>query len=151
MPCSANSCKSNHACICRNQRWLGDTLPTRSASILLRCPCRVVTLIFAAIVSAILFLMGVNAPSMPNQRELLQYQNLILKQSNSSLLFLNTSNNALPTPDAALAKNISTLGSTTSQLMSSKAWLDSNTVSQTFISVNYLLANNTDFALASTP
>lgn len=105
-----------------------------------------VTLIFTALVSAILFLLGTNSPSQPDQKQLISYQDLLLEHSNTSILALNASNTALPTPSAALAANISTIGNATSKLVNSKAWLDSAAVASNFRAVNYLVGNNTDFA-----
>ncbi|WIA36993.1 hypothetical protein OEZ86_008230 [Tetradesmus obliquus] len=108
----------------------------------------VFTLIIAAAISAVLFLMGTHSPSQPDQQQLIMYQNLLLQQSNSSLRFLNTSNNALPTPSAGLAANVSSLGNATAKLLASKAWLDGNAVAANFKNVNLLLGNNTEFAVA---
>jgi hypothetical protein len=108
----------------------------------------VFTLIVAALISALLFLMGTHSPSQPDQQQLLLYQDLLLQQSNASLRFLNTSNNALPAPSAGLAANVSSLGNATAKLLSSKAWLNAGAVASNFKAVNSLMGNNTEFAVA---
>jgi outer membrane murein-binding lipoprotein Lpp len=108
----------------------------------------VFTLIIAAVISAVLFLMGTHSPSQVDQQQVIFYQDLLLQQSNSSLRFLNTSNNALAAPSAGLAANVTALGSATSKLLSSKAWLDAGAVASNFKAVSTLLTNNTDFAVA---
>ncbi|KAF6259740.1 sodium/phosphate symporter [Scenedesmus sp. NREL 46B-D3] len=108
----------------------------------------VFTLIIAAAISAALFLMGTHSPSQPDQQRLIMYQGLLLQQSNTSLRFLNSSNNALATPSAGLAANVCALGSSTAKLLVSKAWLDANAVASNLKAVNSLLGNNTDFAAA---
>jgi hypothetical protein len=109
----------------------------------------VFTLVVAAIISALLFLMGVNSPSQPDQQQLIIYQDLLLQQSSANIKFLNSSNNALTVPDAGLAANVTTLGNSTAKLLSSKAWLNAGAVASNFKAVNYLLGNNTDFAVAA--
>lgn len=92
--------------------------------------------------------MGTHSPSQPDQQRLIMYQGLLLQQSNTSLRFLNSSNNALATPSAGLAVNVCALGSSTAKLLVSKAWLDANAVASNFKAVNSLLGNNTDIAAA---
>lgn len=103
------------------------------------------TLIITGLLSAILFLMGSHTPSQPDQVQLIAYQDALLKHSNTTLLALNSSNNALPNPNAALAENISTLGATSKKLGSSKTWLSGSDVTGLFKDVNYLNGNNTAF------
>jgi hypothetical protein len=108
----------------------------------------VFTLIIAAGISAVMFLLGTHSPSKLDQRQVIFYQELLLQQSNASLRFLNASNNELALPSAGLTANVTALGSSTAKLLSSKAWLDAASVASTFKAVNSLLGNNTDLAVA---
>lgn len=101
------------------------------------------TLIVTAGISAIMFLIGVNIPSMPDQTQLVSYQTSMLRHSNTTLLSLNATNNALATPNADLAANITRLASTSSRLVNSRAWLDGSAVTGLFNNVNWLNGNNT--------
>lgn len=104
---------------------------------------QVFTLIITAGISAVLFLFGTGLPSKTDQQQLVSYQNTMLRTSNATLLSLNASNNALPTPNTDLAANISALSPISSKLGSSKSWLSGSDVTQLFNNVNYLAGNNT--------
>lgn len=104
---------------------------------------QVFTLIFTAGISAIIFLIGTNLPSKPDQMQLVSYQTTLLRASNTTLLGLNTTNNALAAPDTDLAANISALAPTSSRLTNSRSWLSGSAVTSLFNNVNYLAGNNT--------
>jgi hypothetical protein len=103
----------------------------------------VFTLVFTAGISAIIFLVGTNLPSKPDQVQLVSYQTTLLRASNSTLLSLNATNNALATPNADLAANISALAPTSARLTNSRSWLSGSAVTGLFNNVNYLAGNNT--------
>lgn len=103
------------------------------------------TLIFAGIVSCVLFLMGTNIPSLPDQREVVYYQNYVLNQTNSSLTYLNTSNNAQAAPNAALAADITQLANSTGNMVKSTSWLNAGDVTSNSDAVNLLRADHTAF------
>jgi hypothetical protein len=103
----------------------------------------VFTLIVAAGISAIMFLMGTHLPSKPDQFQLIAYQTAMLRHSNTTLLSLNASNSALDAPNVQLAANISSLASTSTRLGSSRSWLMTSQVTGLFQNVNYLAGNNT--------
>lgn len=105
----------------------------------------VFTLIITAGLSAVLFLMGTHTPSQVDQVQLVTYQSTLVKHSNTTLLSLNASNNALEVPNAELADNISSLGALSTKLSSSSKWLSGSDVAGLFKDVNYLNGNNTVF------
>lgn len=84
---------------------------------------RVFTLIITALISGLLFVLGVYTPGKYDQDQLLAYQNSMLRHNNRTLNFLNESNLAQPTPNAALDANISTIYNKTDKMMNSSKWL----------------------------
>lgn len=89
--------------------------------------------------------MGTHTPSQVDQVQLVTYQSTLVKHSNTTLLSLNASNNALEVPNAELADNISSLGALSTKLSSSSKWLSGSDVAGLFKDVNYLNGNNTVF------
>eukprot|EP00877_Chromochloris_zofingiensis_P002593 jgi/Chrzof1/12334/Cz06g30210.t1 len=100
----------------------------------------IMTLIFAGLVSAVFFCLGVYSPSIFDETELVQYQNYILKQSNMTATQLLLHSNS-----SAVQSNATAIANVTYALVKAPTWLDPNAVIRNNQQAMWLYSNATTF------
>eukprot|EP00877_Chromochloris_zofingiensis_P010994 jgi/Chrzof1/6148/Cz17g13070.t1 len=100
----------------------------------------ILTLAFAGLVSAVFFCLGVYTPSNPDETELVQYQNYLLKQNNmiATQLLLHSNN-------PAMKANATAIADVTNALVKTPMWLDPNAVISNNLQAWWLYSNATTF------